>query len=182
MILFMNRKLITLLMAALLVLTVTACHSNEIPSTEPSDETQESIRPGLVELEDPIDNPFSSEPTNNCDPTENTEPTADMNNSPTEGDKDSTEESTTPTEIEKDPTEDTVPPTTESNGQGSMSANAQAYAAWLNMSGEQQQEFMNSFDSIEAFFAWLNAAKAEYEAQNPGIDVGDGNIDIGGNG
>ena len=59
------------------------------------------------------------------------------------------------------------------------------YEDFQKMTPAEQQAYMSSFDSIEAFFAWYEAAKAEHEAANPPIDVGDGNIDldeiIGGN-
>ena len=54
------------------------------------------------------------------------------------------------------------------------------YEKLLEMSGEEQQAFMESFESLEAFFAWLEEAKAEYEAKNPGIEIGtDGIVAIG---
>lgn len=47
------------------------------------------------------------------------------------------------------------------------------------MSAQEQNDYMNSFDSIDAFFAWYNQAKAEYEASNPPIDVDGGSFDLG---
>lgn len=52
------------------------------------------------------------------------------------------------------------------------------YEKYLNMSGEEQTEFIESFASVEAFFDWLNAVKAEYEANNPGVIVDGGSIDL----
>lgn len=49
--------------------------------------------------------------------------------------------------------------------------NSTAYEQYNSMSGVDQIAFMNSFDSIEAFFAWLNAAQADYEATNPAIEI-----------
>jgi hypothetical protein len=46
------------------------------------------------------------------------------------------------------------------------------------MSPAEQQAYVESFDSIDQFFDWYNTAKAEYEAANPPIDVGDGVIDM----
>ena len=60
------------------------------------------------------------------------------------------------------------------------------YEKFHAMSPAEQQAYMESFDSIEAFFEWYEQAAAEYEAAKPPIDVGDGNINlddiIGGNG
>ena len=44
------------------------------------------------------------------------------------------------------------------------------YPEYLAMSGQDQAAFIDSFDSLEAFFAWLNQAKAEYEDQRIPID------------
>lgn len=52
------------------------------------------------------------------------------------------------------------------------------YERYLAMSGDEQQAFFESFGDPAAFFAWLNNARAEYEALYPGIDVGDGVIDL----
>ena len=53
------------------------------------------------------------------------------------------------------------------------------YEEYIAMSGEEQQKYMNSFSSIEAFFEWYNAAKAKYDAEHPSIEIGDGEIDLG---
>lgn len=52
------------------------------------------------------------------------------------------------------------------------------YEKYQSMSAEEQMEYMNSFESVDAFFAWYNSAKEEYEAQIPVIEVGDGPIDM----
>jgi len=52
------------------------------------------------------------------------------------------------------------------------------YKQYIELSAAEQAAFRKTFDSISDFFAWYNAAKAEYDAQNPGIDIGDGSIDL----
>lgn len=52
------------------------------------------------------------------------------------------------------------------------------YEEYIAMSGEEQQNFYNTFAKPEDFFAWYNAAKAEYDANQNYIEV-DGEIDIG---
>ena len=47
------------------------------------------------------------------------------------------------------------------------------------MSGTEQAAFMNTFESIPAFFEWRNAAKAKYEEEQDRIEIGDGEIDLG---
>lgn len=53
------------------------------------------------------------------------------------------------------------------------------YERFLEMSPSEQEEYVDSFPSLDAFFDWYNAAKEAYEQANPPIDAGDGNIDIG---
>ena len=52
------------------------------------------------------------------------------------------------------------------------------YEKYLAMTGEEQEAFYNTFASPDEFFAWLNNARAEYEAMYPGVDIGDGVIDV----
>ena len=44
------------------------------------------------------------------------------------------------------------------------------YEIYQAMTGEEQMVFMDSFESMDAFFAWYNAAKEEYEAKQIEID------------
>lgn len=53
------------------------------------------------------------------------------------------------------------------------------YEEFWKMDGDAQLEYKESFESVEAFFEWYNAAKVEYDAAHPGIDAGDGEIDLG---
>ena len=59
------------------------------------------------------------------------------------------------------------------------------YEEYIAMSGTEQQKYLESFESIEAFFEWYNAAKEKYDKENPSIEIGDGSINmediIGGN-
>ena len=57
--------------------------------------------------------------------------------------------------------------------------NATTYEQYNNMSGDAQLAYMESFDSIESFVAWYNAALAEYEAASNPIEITDGVIDLG---
>jgi hypothetical protein len=48
------------------------------------------------------------------------------------------------------------------------------------LSAEEQEEYFNSFKTVEDFFAWYNKAKAEYEASQDYTEIGgDGNLNIG---
>ena len=53
------------------------------------------------------------------------------------------------------------------------------YEDFLKMTSAEQQKYVNSFSNMEAFFDWYNAAKKNYEKENPPIEVGKDDIDIG---
>ena len=53
------------------------------------------------------------------------------------------------------------------------------YEEFQNMSPSQQQEHMNSFESIDAFFNWYNAAREEHDKMYPDIEIGGGSVDMG---
>ena len=52
------------------------------------------------------------------------------------------------------------------------------YEEYMALDGKEQEEYMKSFSSIDAFFDWYNDAKDTYEKENPSIEVGDGPIDM----
>lgn len=89
-------------------------------------------------------------------------------------------EATEPAE-ETEPVVDTTDPTEEQEKQDvGIAVNTTDYEKYHNMSGAEQKNFVDSFSSIEAFFAWYNSAKAEYDALHPEVGVGDLEIDLGG--
>lgn len=54
------------------------------------------------------------------------------------------------------------------------------YEEYLAMSPEEQESYYDSFPSYVEFFAWLNAAKEEYEQANKNPTLGeDGSLDVG---
>ena len=52
------------------------------------------------------------------------------------------------------------------------------YAAFTALTPEEQRLYQESFNDLDAFFEWYNAAKEQYEKENPPIDI-DGPIDLG---
>lgn len=52
------------------------------------------------------------------------------------------------------------------------------YEAFTALSPADQRLYQESFEDLDAFFAWYNAAKEKYEKENPPIDI-DGPIDLG---
>ena len=86
---------------------------------------------------------------------------------------------TEPKPTEPKPTEPkpTEPEPTESKP---TDGDAVAEFEWFqNLSPSEQQKYMESFDSIDAFFTWYNAAREAYEKDNQVIEVDGGAIDIG---
>jgi hypothetical protein len=39
------------------------------------------------------------------------------------------------------------------------------FEEYNNLSAEEQEEYFNSFENVEDFFAWYNKAKQEYEEE-----------------
>ena len=168
-----------LALVLVLVLLVAGCgkkketveSDTEVTTTESTAATQESL-PALEDSEfddetEPAETETQPEPTETetqPEATEETEPAETV--APTQPAK-----PTAPVEPEE--TEPTTEPT-------QPPANVQMdYEAFHNMSPADQQAYMGSFENLDLFFAWYNQAKADYEAANPPIDVGDGNIDMG---
>ena len=165
----MNKKRTTIIVAillALILLCFFACRKEETPTAsiendvatqpatiEPTKDHEETI-PGLEDFDGDVNIDESTEPTIDEveEETEPTEPTA--------------------SKVEEEEEETTTPPSSDGN-------TMTEYEKFQTMSGADQKKFMDSFDSVDKFFAWLNAARAEHEAQHPETDVGDGNIDLG---
>ena len=84
---------------------------------------------------------------------------------------------------ENDTESNKTPSETESSaGNGSQTESSGpveiGYEEFQSMSPKEQQEYMESFPSIEAFFEWYNEAKERYLEENPPIDIDDGNVDL----
>ena len=55
------------------------------------------------------------------------------------------------------------------------------YEEYIKLSEQEQTAYFNSFENPQDFFNWFQRAKAKYDEENKGQDVGeDGNIDLGG--
>ena len=52
------------------------------------------------------------------------------------------------------------------------------YETFVALDPAVQRAYMESFESMDAFFEWYNAAKETYEQEHPALDVGDGVIDV----
>ena len=175
----MKKSVLYIVFALLLILVACGKQSDDAAGTtapvesaalEAVETTEEEVNiPGLEdsEFDDETEATEAGETTEATEATEETK--ADEETEP--------EETTKPTEATK-PTEETKPQETTPPTQPSAKPQTE-YERFQNMSAEEQQAHMESFGSIEAFFDWYNNAKAEYEAANPPIDVGDGSVDMG---
>ena len=71
---------------------------------------------------------------------------------------------------------------TPSQGSGDNSGSGDAgemdYESFQAMSPKGQQEYMATFDDMDAFFDWYNAAKDKYEAENPPIEIDGGSVNL----
>ncbi len=139
-------------------------HTTKFPDDFVSEQQETSSATIEDDSEVPVENytsPGTSTPTENQNSPSTTEPSENQGDQPNE-----TEAGTSATEPVNDET----------------ALLAAEYESYINMTGAQQQEFIGSFESIEDFFEWYNSAKAAYDALHPVIDVGDGNVDLGGGG
>lgn len=189
--------LAALLVAVLLAAVILGGHSES--AAEPEQTAMETVATTEVNIPGLEDSIFDDEPEQTEETTPETQETT-VNTEPTETTK--ATEPTKPTEHPKDPnpidpskptnpkptrpTEPTKPtepskpsePTdsTEPSGGETVVKN---YAWFQNLSPSEQQAWMDSFATIDAFFEWYNAAKAEYEKANPSIEFNGESIDMG---
>lgn len=106
---------------------------------------------------------------------ENVDPTVPASTEPEETDPTVTDpatepEATDPVTEPEDPTEPTTP--TEPEATQPPAGTGVTYLEYYEMSADEQQLFIDSFGSLDAFFAWHTAAKEEYESGRTPIDGG----------
>lgn len=139
-------------------------------------------------IPDDLEEEKSTTPTKATTPSETTKPTVPSKETtpvettkPTAPSKETTPaETTKPTTPSKETTPaETTKPTTPVETPDPV-AELTEYERYMAMTGDEQMEFVESFGSIEAFFEWLNSAKAEHEALKPDIPIEDGKIDLSG--
>ena len=53
------------------------------------------------------------------------------------------------------------------------------YEDYINMTPQQQTDFIKSFSSVGKFTEWYNDAKSKYDKDNDKIYIGDESIDLG---
>ena len=172
----MKKRLIALLLAALMILSAgcmrkknqnpTGPAVTEVTATEEIIPT-ETLHPALTDniFDDENGNPIEEE---TVAATESATEPAEETKAPTE-----------PAETTAPAAKSTEPAETEDNGE-------MTYEKFMALGAAEQQAYMNSAESIEAFFNWFDAAKKEYEESRNEIEIGDGSFNLdeltGGNG
>lgn len=197
----MNRsnliKLILILAAVLLVAAVVAAilifgtQNPAAPTTQPSGSTGQSVDPsGTDTVTDPL--PSGDVGVGIWDETDPTDPSVTDPTDPAVSDPTGETEPDPSGDVdvgiwdETDPTESTTQPTTQPTQPVDPPADGLlSWEQYQALSAEQRQAWSlatfpgeNGSLDMTAFFAWRDAAKAEYEEQNP-IPTIDGNIDLG---
>ncbi len=107
----------------------------------------------------------------------------DSNTSPPSQPEDTEQiENNTEQDTSKGPILSAVPRPTESATLDPYVNMAGAYEQYKNMSGTEQQDFLQKYfdGDLEEFINWLNAAKVEYDKKHPTVELGpDGRIPTG---
>lgn len=161
------KRIIALLMVFVLVLCSQACKKEDQQFTQEEVITEESTAateyievttPGVVHdpnAESNISNETEAEEDDNQEDPDVSEQEGSLKENSSESDQ----EENIADQFVKDPSQMTE------------------FERYNAMSGAQQQEYMESFASIEAFFAWYNNAKAEHEALNPPVIIDGSSVD-----
>lgn len=179
----MNMKKLVAFFTVLVVLTaamamvLTGCGQKE-PQTEVVDPTTQQEQTDAPEPPDATED--TQTPTQAATEPEEVAPTEDEKpeetTQPTESAEPATEPKDDPASTEPGSTQQ---PTTGGNTGGNTQTPTPAvsdYEAYIAMTGEQQQAFIDQFDSVGDFVKWYNEEKAKYEAEHPDIEIGEDTI------
>lgn len=182
----MKKRIAALLMATLLILMLTACKKGGEEATTGETATMETTTVETTEPYVPGVGPNIFDDEEALAELEGTEATEAEEKNNSESEKEPTKatepkatepKATEPKATEPTPTE--PKPTEPKPTEAAPVVEQTEYERYLAMSGDEQKAFMESFGSIEAFFEWLNTAKAEHEALKPDIPIEDGKVDLG---
>ena len=192
---------LSVFLALLFVLTLTlpGCRYENPDSTVPTNEPSASITESTGKCTD-ITQPSVTvtSPTNtttaptgeSTDPTEPTQPVTvpvQGTTHPAQGTTPSTQSTTQPTQDTIESTQSTtqpvpVPtdtPTEPTNAPTESDDGLLTYEEYLALSAADKRAYKESFEGVEDFFDWLNAAIKEHDEQKNSVDISqDGSIDL----
>ena len=165
-------KLLILLVALLVAVALCACGSSGDATQPNADPTENNVTTQPNATGNAV-----TEPTSGTEVTDPEATTGDVENTqPDATEPSATEEPTEPTATTT-PTEPQVE-TTEPVATEPTTQKVTYEDYYYKFTAEEQLAFINSFESIEAFFEWNTAAKEEYENNMKPINP-DGSIDLG---
>ena len=164
------KKILCLVLALSLLAGLLGACGNQESAQEPTDEQ--------YKLEDSIfddDNSGSAQKVP-ARPGEGNQDQVQFNPTQSQQDANSTQQNTTaPTTEGEQATEPTTPP---SDDTAKLSAEYEAFCA---MTGAEKKAYQNSFETIDAFFEWYDAAMEAYNKEHPPTEIGsDGTINMDG--
>lgn len=161
----MNKRIFTILIGTIIIISLASCGNKNENTAQVS---QAFEIPAPTDVPGTIANVFTEDDFEEIKQPSITAVETEQPSAPPTEATDSVEETPAPTSSPAESPENnpiTAPSTT-------------AYEQYNAMSGDEQIAFMESFDSVDAFVAWYNAAQAEYNASRPAIEVEGGVIDM----
>lgn len=188
----MNRKLMVLLLAAIMLLAA-GCKkdADTRETTEPPQHLETETTPTVPEetisgveiLDEPLNSPFDEMEDTEQETTENNSSTGNTGNSNSDGSNSGDSHTEKPAQSGDDTAAESRPAETKPAESGATEPEGGihyvSYEAYNSMTPAEQMAYYNQFPSMEAFVRWYNDAKAEYDEEHGAIDVGDGDIDLG---
>lgn len=162
----MLKKSMLCIFCIVAVIALCACTGSKTNNNQDPSSVEESTKDPEVSI--PTDSGLADSVFENAsNPTK-----AENGNDTKPEEKDNTVEGTTP----EDPTEPTDPSTGATAP--ATPPEEMTYEDFIALTPEEQRLYQESFNDLDAFFAWYTAAKEKYEKENPPIDI-DGPIDLG---
>ena len=165
----MNTKILALTFVLVMVISAFTACGKQREDAETTAATTETLLPGVVE------NIFEKEEDDDNSVTEETE--AGENQAEIESEKETLSEEPLQDDTEQEeskPKETTPKETAPKETVPKQPEGITDYEVYKAMSPDEQVAFYESFGSAEAFMEWFNNAKAEYDAQQTIVEIGEG--------
>ena len=179
----MYKSVISIVLIIVLLLSVSAC-GNKIVESEPAESEEPagtaSVSPGPVVTEEPEKSPLpgGAEGPEKSPLPGGIEELTEEEVKESQKDAAGQAQSSPKTDVTEEPEKTDAEQSRGADLNIASPNGSTEYEKYLAMSGDEQQAFFESFGDPAAFFAWLNNARAEYEALYPGIEIGEGEIDL----